>query len=99
VDGQTGRRRPFTILQMCLLIDYTSRELFFKGEAFISATPKEDLRSMQVSISKALWILSFGEKKNVMDCGIDHPTLTSVKVKLSSTRHQKTCFLLALFKS
>jgi len=44
--GWTDRVRPFTVLQMCLLIDYTSRELYFKREEFISATSKEDLRSM-----------------------------------------------------
>jgi len=33
--GWTDRMTPFTVLQMCLLIDYTSSELFFKGEEFI----------------------------------------------------------------
>jgi len=41
---------PFTILQVCLIKDYTSRDLIFKGEELVSATSKEDLGSMQVSI-------------------------------------------------
>jgi hypothetical protein len=48
--GRTDRMKPFTILQMCLIKDYTPRGLFFKGEELVSATSKEDLRSMHVSI-------------------------------------------------